>query len=113
MGDDERAKHPSTLLNLDGTQGRRDSEEAIARYNRTARKNADLVILNILNNLTQSVRDGHISTTNQDRTLTTKSNYANTSVVQTSMLKTIISMDEEEIYGAEIDESNDCEAIKV
>ena len=40
----------SNLLSLDG----HDSEEAIKRYNETASKNADQIILNILNNLTVS-----------------------------------------------------------
>ena len=45
----EKSEQPK-LLNLDGN----DSEEAIERYNETALKNADQIILNILNNLTVS-----------------------------------------------------------
>ena len=42
------------LLNLDGPHDTNDSRDAIERYNETAHKNADYIILNILNNLTVS-----------------------------------------------------------
>ena len=45
----EKSEQPK-LLSLDGS----DSDVAIERYNETARKNADSIILNILNNLTVS-----------------------------------------------------------
>ena len=49
----EKQENPS-LLNLDGLGTRYDSSEGIERYNRASRKNADLIILNILNNLTEN-----------------------------------------------------------